>query len=288
MRYYTKLGWDRFILLLLSPALFLAMFFFVIPLISICSTSLSTESIGELKFTAFTLKHYIKFVTGKFYILTLLRTFRLGMWVTVLSFLIGYPLAYYMIRVVRSKTWRRLIYVIVIAPLFTSAIVRSFGWMVILGRKGIINDFLIFVGILDSPARLLFTEGAIIVGLTYILVPFMVLTVTSVLQNIKKSFEEAAKDLGANQFQTFLTVIFPLSLPGVIAGSLIVFTLAVSAYVTPAILGGGKLTILPMLIFDQFMTVFNWSFGSTLACILLFCTLVIVMIYRRIVEKEVR
>lgn len=285
MRNSPNYGWNTIVLLLLGPALFLMAFFFIVPMISIAAASLSAGSETELKFTAFTVNNYGKFFTSRFYVSTLLRTFRMGMWVTVFSFLIGYPLAYYTIRVVRSKAWRRLIYIIVVAPLFTSAIVRAFGWIVILGRKGFLNDLLIFLRILDKPARLLFTEKGIIIGLTYILVPFMVLTVTSVLQNIEKSLEEAAQDLGANPLQTFFTVTFPLSLPGVVAGSLIVFTLAVSAYVTPSILSGGKLNVLSMLIFEQFMSIFNWSFGSALACVLLFCTLVLVMIYRRIVEK---
>lgn len=288
MKYFKNYGWNKPLLLLLGPALLLMVFFFVIPMISIGSTSLSARSTGELKFTGFTAENYAKFFKSKFYVYTLLRTFRLGIWVTVFSFLIGYPLSYYTIRVVRSKKWRRLIYIIVVAPLFTSAIVRSFGWIVILGRKGCLNDLLIFFHILDTPAQFLYTEGGVIIGLIYILVPFMVLTVTSVLQNIERSVEEAAQDLGANRFQTFLKVTFPLSLPGVIAGSLIVFTLAVSAYVTPSILSGGKLNVLSMLIFEQFMSVFNWSFGSALACILLFCTLVLVVIYGRIMEKQIK
>ncbi len=285
MRVFTNSGWSSLLLVLLCPALLLMVFFFVIPLSSIATTSLSAGSSGELKFTTFTLSNYIKFFSSKFYISTLFRTLRLGMWVTVFSFLIAYPLAYYMIMVVRFKIWRRLIYIIVIAPLFTSAIVRAFGWMIILGRKGFLNNLLVSLGIFDKPARILFTEKAIIIGLTYILVPFMVLTIGSVLQNIEKSLEEAAQDLGANPLQTFLTVIFPLSLPGVIAGSLIVFTLSVSAYVTPSILSGGKLNVLSMLIFEQFMSIFNWSFGSALAFVLLFFTLILVMIYRRIAEK---
>lgn len=286
--YFKNSGWNKPLLLLLGPALLLMIFFFVIPMITIGSTSFSAGSTGELKFTGFTVENYAKFFKSKFYVYTLLRTFRLGIWVTVFSFLIGYPLSYYMIRVVTSKKWRRLIYIIVVAPLFTSAIVRSFGWIVILGRKGCLNDLLMFFGILDAPAQFLYTEGGVIIGLVHILVPFMVLTVTSVLQNIQMSVEEAAQDLGANRFQTFLRVTFPLSFPGVIAGSLIVFTLAVSAYVTPSILSGGKLNVLSMLIFEQFMSVFNWSFGSALACILLFCTMVLVMIYWRIMGQQIK
>lgn len=281
-------GWNKPLLLLIGPALFLMVVFFIIPLISIAITSLSAESTGEVRLTDFTFQNYVKFFSAGFYVSALLRTFRQGVWVTVFSFLIGYPLAYYMTRVVRSKTHRRLIYIIVVSPLFVSAIVRAFGWTVILGRKGILNNSLIFFHILETPARFLYTETGVIIGLIYILVPFMILTVSSVLQNIEKPLEEAAQDLGASRLQTFITVTFPLSLPGIIAGSLIVFTLAVSAYVTPSILSGGRFKVLSMLIFEQFMSVFDWSLGSALACILLLCTLGLVVGYRNIMEKRIK
>jgi putative spermidine/putrescine transport system permease protein len=173
-------------------------------------------------------------------------------------------------------------YVVVVAPLFTSAIVRAFGWMVLLGREGLVNRMLMFLGVVREPLPLLFNEIGVIIGSVYILTPFMVLTVASVLQNIEPILEEAAADLGATPLTSFRTVVWPLSMPGVIAGSVIVFTLSMSAYVTPSVLGGGMVKVLPMLVFEQFMSVFQWGFGSALAVVLLVVTLAMVSLTGRV------
>jgi len=132
---------------------------------------------------------------------------------------------------------------------------------------------------------LLFTEFSIVIGLSYIMTPFMVLTVASVLQNIDRSLHDAAQDLGASRFVTFLKVTLPLSLPGIIAGSLIVFTLSVSAYVTPSILSGGKRVVMSMLIFQQYASVFDFNFGATLAVTLLVTTVLLVLAYLLVLER---
>jgi len=177
---------------------------------------------------------------------------------------------------------------VVITPLFTSNIVRSFGWMVMLGRRGMVNDALLALGLVERPIAILYSEASIVIGLSYIMTPFMVLSVASVLQNIDRSLEEAARDLGAGRLVTFLQVTLPLSLPGVIAGSLIVFTLSVSAYVTPSILSGGKMVVMSILIFQQYTSVFDFNFGATLAVALLMTTIVLVIGYLLVVERGPR
>ena len=193
-----------------------------------------------------------------------------------------------MIYVLKSRAIRRLFYVVVVTPLFTSNIVRSFGWMVLLGRRGMINDVLLTLGLVERPLPLLFSETSIVIGLSYIMTPFMVLTVSGVLQNIDRSLEEAARDLGAGSFMTFLKVTLPLSIPGIVAGSLIVFTLSVSAYVTPSILSGGKKIVMSMLIFQQYGSVFDFNFGATLAITLLVTTIVLVVGYLLAMERGTR
>ena len=187
-----------------------------------------------------TLEHYAKVMGELYYWEVLLLTFKLSLNVTLATFLVGDPLAYYIVRHVKSRLIRSLLYIVVVTPLFTSNIVRAFGWMVLLGRRGLVNDVLIATGAIESALPLLYGQFSIVIGLVYIMAPFMVLTVASVLQNIDRSLEDAARDLGASAWTTFWRVTFPLSLPGVIAGSLIVFTLSVSAYVTPSILSGGR------------------------------------------------
>jgi putative spermidine/putrescine transport system permease protein len=250
-----------------------------VPMLVVLAASLRDQG-GD-----WTLQNYAKVVFDFYYWDTLLLTFKLSLWVTLAAFAVGYPLAYYMTNVVKSRIVRRFLYIIVVVPLFTSNIVRSFGWIVLLGRRGLVNETLVSLGLVDRPLAMLYSEAGIVIGLSYIMTPFMVLTVASVLQNIDHSLEEASRDLGANRLMTFIKVTFPLSLPGVIAGSLIVFTLSVSAYVTPSIMSGGKRIVMSMLIFQQYTTVFDFNFGATLAVTLLVTTLVLIGGYLLIVDR---
>jgi putative spermidine/putrescine transport system permease protein len=266
---------------LLLPALLMVGVFLVPPMLSILLGSL-LESRQEV--TAPSFQNYVKFLGDPYYLRALLFTLRISFVTTVCALLLGYAIAYYLVRSIRSPLCRRLIYLIVVAPLFTSSIVRSFGWMVSLGNNGFVNRVLLELGLIDSPIRLIFNETGIIIGLTHILLPFMVLSVASVLQNIDPTLEEAATDLGAGRLVTFLTVTLPLSLPGVVAGSLIVFTLAMSAYVTPAVLSGGRLKVVPMLIYEQYVSVFDWGFGAAMSIILLGLTLILTALYTRLLR----
>ena len=272
-------GWA---LVLLGVPIAFLIAFFVVPFLVVVLSSLHAKD------GAWTTSNYVKAFSDLYYWDTLLLTFRLSLLITVFSLLIGYPLAYYMVYVLKSRAVRRLFYIVVVTPLFTSNIVRSFGWMVLLGRRGMINDALLSVGVIERPIPLLFSETSIVIGLTYIMTPFMVLTVSGVLQNIDRALEEAAQDLGAGSFVTFLKVTLPLSMPGIIAGSLIVFTLSVSAYVTPSILSGGKKIVMSMLIFQQYGSVFDFNFGATLAVTLLVTTLLLVVGYLFAVERGTR
>jgi putative spermidine/putrescine transport system permease protein len=256
-------------LLLAVPLLFI-LAFFAVPFAVAIIESLRTAD-GQ-----WSVHNYLKVFDSWFYLDVLFFTFRISVWVTLASFAIGYPLAYVMTRVVRQRWLRRLLYIIVITPLFTSNIVRSFGWMILLGRRGLVNETMLGAGMIDRPLQLLNSELSIIIGMTYIMTPFMVLTVAAVLQNIDRSLDSAARDLGATGFGAFCKVTFPLSLPGVIAGSLIVFTLSVSAYVTPALLSGGKKTVMSMLIYQQYTSLFDFQFGAALAITLLITTLALI------------
>jgi putative spermidine/putrescine transport system permease protein len=165
---------------------------------------------------------------------------------------------------------------VLVVPLFTSNIVRSFGWMVLLGRTGLVNDTLRDVGLIDRPIRFLGTEAGILIGLVYILLPFIVLTIGNALAKVDRTVEQASADLGASPASTFWNVTFPLSIPGVVSGGIMVFALSVSAYVTPALLSGGRVTVLPMLVFQQYSSVFEFHYGGALAITLLVFTLVLI------------
>ncbi|HLT98226.1 MAG TPA: ABC transporter permease [Burkholderiaceae bacterium] len=258
-------------LLLLPFLLFFA--FFLVPLAVVFVSSLLSADTGN-----FSLVNYANILLDQYHWDVILTTFRIGIITTVICLLLGYPLAWYLVRVVRSRAWMRICIVILVVPLFTSNIVRSFGWMIMMGRNGLVNDFLQWLNVIDRPMRLLGTETGILIGLVYILLPFAVMSIGTALSRMDRSLEHASHDLGASPAHTFFYVTLPLSLPGVAAGAIMVFALAVSAYVTPALLSGGRITVLPMLIYQQYSTVFNFNFGGALSIVLLVLTLTLVAV----------
>jgi ABC-type spermidine/putrescine transport system permease subunit II len=269
------------LILIALPLSFMAAFFLVPFLFSVIASLQNPQ--GD-----WTLENYQKIVADGYYLGIFYTTFKLSLIATILSFFIAYPIAYYIVNIVKSRNLRRFCYVLVIMPLFTSNIVRSFGWLILLGRQGLVNQALTGLGLADRPIGILFTETAVIIGLAYILVPFMVLTIAAILQTIDRSLVEASLDLGSSRLATFFHITLPLSLPGVIAGSLIVFTLAVSAYVVPAIMSGGRVIVAAMPIFDNYASLFNFNFGAALAVSLLVVTLILIALYLLFIERGQR
>lgn len=260
------------------PALALLIMFYAAPVSLILPLSLQVKGVV-------TTSVYEGVLGEGYYWTVLFRSFWLAFTSTVICALLGYPIAYYLVRVAHPR-FKRYAYMIVIAPLFTSAVIRAIAWVVILGKKGIVNQALMALGLVDDPVRLLYSEGAVIIGLVYIMIPFMVLTVAAVLENVNRSLEEAAHDLGASRFTTFWKVTLPLTMPGVMAGGFLVFALCISSYVTPALLGGGRIKVLSMLIFEQFLRVFNWPLGAAIACILMVVTFFVMWAYSRMTAKR--
>jgi len=267
-------------LLLVGPIGFFLLFF-VIPFAQLVKESLFGPQ-------GWTLDNYTSVLTDAYYWKALVDTLVISLLVTLVSFLAGYPLAYFMIFHLRSAALRRLIYVVLVTPLFTSNIVRAFGWIVILGRRGMVNAGLLALGAVEAPVELLYNKASIIIGLAYILLPLMVLTVCSILQSIDRSLIDAARDLGASPSVAFFSVTLPLSLPGVVAGSIIIFALSASAYVIPSILSGGREIVMSMLIFQQYMATFRPDVGATLSVVLLVVTLALIAAYAYGVERRTR
>jgi putative spermidine/putrescine transport system permease protein len=185
----------------------------------------------------------------------------------------------------RSRLGHALLLMAVIAPLLTGIVVRTFAWMTVLGDRGVINTTLQALGLIEKPLPLMYNEFGVIVGLVHIYVPFMVLTLVGVIGRIDRSLEEAARGLGASRTRTFLEVTLPLSLPGIVAGSLLVFALAISAYVTPVLLGGNSVLTVPMLIYHQVSASFNLGFAGALGAVLLAVALVLVFAYNTILGR---
>src|SRR5215475_5248158 len=234
---------------LVAPALLLFVLFFVLPFGVMAMMSLFSGNPITNPNAVFTTRHYQRFIedTAGIYHDSLWATLRIGLITTVISLLIGYPLAHWMARM-HSRLGHALALMAVIAPLLTGIVVRTFAWMTILQDKGVINTTLMSWGLIKSPLHLMYNEFGTLWALVHIYVPFMVLTLIGVIGRIDERLEQAARSLGAGRLRAFVEVTLPLSLPGILAGSLLVFALSISAYVTPSLMGGTDVLTLPMLI----------------------------------------
>jgi putative spermidine/putrescine transport system permease protein len=229
--------------------------------------------------TGWSLGRYAQVFGDRFVLATLGRTIRIAVDVTLICLLLGYPIAYLMLK--SSPRRRGLIATLVIVPVWTSVLVRSYAWMVILGRQGAVNQFLQAIGLTVGPMPLLYNRFSVYVGMVHIMLPFMVLPLFSVMQRLDLGLVRAARSLGASSTAAFLWVFLPLSLPGVAAGSLLVFILSLGFFVTPALLGGlGDITYV-MLIEKQVNELLNWELAAAMATVLLVVTLVLVVLYLR-------
>jgi putative spermidine/putrescine transport system permease protein len=215
----------------------------------------------------FTLEHYAKLFGEPAYLRALRNTMQISVWVTVIALLLGYPLAYLM--AVVSARARAILIVLVLVPFWTSVLVRTFAWMVILGRRGLINQVLMGWGVIDRPLALIYNMLGVQIGMVHVLLPFMVFPLLSVMSRIDGSLVTAARSLGASPRQAFLRIFLPLSLPGVSAGCVLVFLLAVGFYITPALLGGEGQVTFATLIELVVRDLLDWNFGASLGVFLL-------------------
>jgi spermidine/putrescine transport system permease protein len=211
------------------------------------------------------------------YLMICWRSFYLAALTTIFCLLIGFPTAYYM--AMQPPSRRNVLVFLVTIPFWTNLLIRTFCWILILRDNGLINNFLMGAGLIENPITLLYTNGAILLGLAYTYIPFMVLPIYSTVEKLDMSLLEAAHDLYSNRRQLFRWVILPLAAPGIIAGSLLVFVPSLGAFIAPDLLGGGKKLMLGKLIQLQFASSRNWPFGSAIALILMSVVLIAMMIY---------
>jgi putative spermidine/putrescine transport system permease protein len=214
-----------------------------------------------------TAENYLNFFTDFFYFRILLNTFWLGAVVVISCLVIGYPVSYFLART-RSR-WRGFLLFLVVAPLLVSAVVRNIGWFPILSNSGLVNWLLLKFRLVSQPVPLISNFTGVVIGLVHALLPFMILTLTTVIQRIEPELEEASASLGAGPVRTFFEVMLPLSLPGMIGGSLLVFTMAIAAYTTPVIMGGNRVLVMATFIGQQFRTVLDYALGATAAAVLM-------------------
>ena len=263
-------------LLLLLPALLVLALLFAYPLLGIVNRSVYKAG--------YTLQFYRQIFRIPVYLQVLAATFKVSAVVTIVCLVLGYPLAY--VLATRRPRTAQLLMIIVVLPFFTSIIVRTYAWMVLLGRNGIVNQYLMALGLTDKPLPLLYNQAGVVIGMSYVLLPYMVLTVYSVMRGIDPGLVRAAHSLGASRMQAFGRVFLPLSLPGIAGGTLLVFILSLGFFITPALMGGPGDMMIAMLIEREVEITLNWSFASALAVVLLALTLIGFAGYNRIVRLE--
>jgi putative spermidine/putrescine transport system permease protein len=227
----------------------------------------------------FTVGHYLRFFRTPLYSQVLVNTFEIAATVTAICLLLGYPTAYVMSEV-KPRT-AAIMALLVVVPFWISILVRTYAWMVILGRYGLINNLLLFFGWASDPVKLMGNRFGVLVGMVHFMLPIMILTLFSVMKNIDRNLLKAAQSLGANRTRTFVSVFLPLSAPGVIAGTLLVFIVSLGFFVTPAILGGNKEMMMAMLIETAVNVRPDWGVASSIAVVLLVVTLSLYFLIQR-------
>jgi putative spermidine/putrescine transport system permease protein len=261
----------------------LLLVFFVVPNALLLSTSfLKSEAqslTGEL-----TLENY-GFLFGKsIYQWAFVRTFVVGACVGLLCVLLGYPLAYFLVRT--KSRWKGLLIALSLAPLLASVVVRTYGWYIILNRFGVANDFFLSLGLISERIAFMPSTGAIIIGLAHALLPYTVLTIMGSLNGINPNLEQAAMSLGASRTRTFFHVVLPLSLPGIAGGFILTFSIAISAYATPAILGGPATQVMATAIYGFMTQLLDWSIGAALAVVLIVASLLLLYAASRVGARQ--
>ena len=272
MKRFSQLAW---------PYMIWCAIMLLLPMLLIFLYSVTTQGNSVISFS-FTLDHFKRFFTDPDFLLILWRSLVIAIKTTIICVLLGYPIAYFIAR--SSDRVRNILVLVITLPMWINMLVRTYAWIGILSDGGIAQQILGWFGLGDT--KLLYTEGAVLLGMVYNFIPFMILQVNASLSEMDTSLLEASSDLGANRFQTFWRVTFPLSLPGVISGITLVFLPAVSSFFIPKLLGGGQYFLIGNVIENQFITVGEWNFGSAISMVMAVLMMVMMMGVRKMEERN--
>ena len=263
-------------LLLIAPLILLLGWTFFLPIARLLLTSFTEPTLG--------LSNYARLLSEPLYLQVFIRTLWIAGACTVFTLIIGYPVAMLMAR--HGGKFAVIATMCVLIPLWTSVLVRSYAWVIVLDRNGLINSWLMANGLVTQPLKLLYTNGAVLMAMTHVLLPFMVLPIATALKSVPPDLPKAALNLGASHLRVFWSVTVPLSLPGVFAGCLIVFVMALGFYVTPALLGGPRTLMLATLIGQQALGMLNWPFAGAISLVLLVLSLGITIVFKRLLKLD--
>ena len=267
--------------LLSAPALALFVGLLIVPLglTLVLSFNLFEYEVG-VKSDSYTLANYVALLSDTYFYEIFWRTFWISALVTLLCVVIGVPEAYILSRM--GTPWRSIFLILILTPLLISVVVRAFGWSLLLGADGLINQAIAALG--GRPLKMLYTPFAVILALVHVMLPFMIIPVWTSLQKLDPAAEQAAQSLGASQATVMRMVVLPQIMPGVLSGTLIVFGLAASSFAIPGLLGGRRLKMVATVVYDQYLSELNWPMGATIAVALLLANLLIMLSWNRLVE----
>lgn len=273
-------------ILLVIPAAVIFILFFVAPVVLLLAFAFNPSEVGviSLSWNDFTLETFGRFFEKPLYWGALLRSIGLSLLAAVIALFLGYPLAFLVAKEPRPGR-ANLYMILILAAMQLDLIIRMYGFMILMGDQGLINGTLMKWGLIADPLPLMYNPFGVVVGMVQLALPFMILSLIGVIQGINPSLEEAARSLGAGTWKTFFTITFPMSMPGVLAGSLLVFAIAIGSYAVPVLMGGWRVLVMPMHIYQQVSEVGNWRFGAAIACILFAVSLTVVFVYHRYTEK---
>jgi putative spermidine/putrescine transport system permease protein len=271
---------------LVLPAGLLVLLLLVAPMLLLARISLNQFSPTEMMVEATTAANYLRAIQDPYYQQVMATTLGVALGCTLLTLALGFPAAYWLARM--QSRWKSLATILVLFPLLVGNVVRSAGWMALLGNDGAINAALRGLGLISAPLPLLYNAGSVVVGIVAVVLPYMILTLSAVIEGIPRQAEEAAANLGAKPMTVFRRVVLPLALPGVAAGSVLVFILCMNAYATPVLLGGPQFKMMAPAVYDQFVRGNNWPFGAALAFILLAVTLVLTVVGSTFLGRKYR
>jgi putative spermidine/putrescine transport system permease protein len=282
----ARAGGKRFLLIavaMLAPMAIINLASFLLPLLRLAQISFMESRSGGVLTGRYTFQSYAGFFSDTFSLDLIANSLALSLTVTLATLLCAYPIALFLHRV--SPTWRNFLFVVTVSPLLVSAVVRTYGWMVILGDKGVVNGLLISSGLISAPLRLTNNWFGVVVGLVEVLIPYMALSLIAGFGRLDLTLEEAAASLGANSWTRFRRVVFPLTLPGVALGSLLCFVLAISSFITPKLLGGGRVFLLATEIYDEAVVQLEWPKAAATSVTILIIFGVALALYSRAVRR---
>ena len=279
MRLDARTGW-----LLVLPAALVTVVFFVAPLAYFLRFSFERPSRTAFSEPAFTFDNFARFFTSPFHVGAFTRTLLVAAVATALALLLALPVAYLITKA--SARTKAVLITLTVFPLLVGNVVRSIGWVALLGYSGVVNSVLTAVGLLDAPVELLRTATTVTVAVTSVVLPLMVLTLQASLESVDPNTERAALDLGARPLTVFRQIVLPQIVPGIAAGTSLVFVLCINAYATPRLVGGSQVPMLAPVVYDTISSDNNWPFGASMAAIMLVVSLAVVLLYGRLLRRQ--